>query len=94
MVEVADGLADRCPDLIARYMVGKPTRGYDSWEEALASQPNTPLAEQSECAMMLYSSGTTGRPKGVKHPLRAPFRELPRLCVPRMHLHPTQAFVR
>jgi acyl-coenzyme A synthetase/AMP-(fatty) acid ligase len=32
--------------------------------------PDQPIADQSEGAAMLYSSGTTGYPKGVKRPLR------------------------
>jgi acyl-CoA synthetase (AMP-forming)/AMP-acid ligase II len=67
--EVARGLADRCPNVIARYMVGTPIQGYESWDEALAEQPTTQLDEELEGAQMLYSSGTTGRPKGVKHPM-------------------------
>ncbi|MBW2315326.1 MAG: AMP-binding protein [Deltaproteobacteria bacterium] len=67
--ELAEALAEKCPRLTARFMVGAPSPGYDSWEEALAAQPTAPLEEESEGAMMLYSSGTTGRPKGVKHPL-------------------------
>ena len=67
--EIAAGLADRCPHLIARYVIGGPSRGYESWSEALARQPTTPLDEESEGAPMVYSSGTTGRPKGVKHPM-------------------------
>jgi long-chain acyl-CoA synthetase len=67
--EIAEGLADRCPNLVARYMIGAPTPGYESLEEALAGQPTTPLDEESEGAPMVYSSGTTGRPKGVKHQL-------------------------
>jgi long-chain acyl-CoA synthetase len=67
--DIAEGLSDRCPNLIARYMVGKTSPGYASWEDALASQPKTPLDEESEGASMVYSSGTTGRPKGIKHAL-------------------------
>jgi acyl-CoA synthetase (AMP-forming)/AMP-acid ligase II len=67
--EIAEGLADRCPNVLARYMVGTPIPGYESWEETLAGQPTTPLDEESEGAPMVYSSGTTGRPKGVKHPM-------------------------
>lgn len=67
--EIAEGLIGHCPNLIARYMVGDPIDGYDSWEETLTNQPKTPLEEESEGAPMVYSSGTTGRPKGVKHPL-------------------------
>jgi long-chain acyl-CoA synthetase len=69
MLEVAEGLADRCPKLVARYMIGNPSSGYDSWATAVADQPRTPLAKESEGAAMVYSSGTTGRPKGIKHPL-------------------------
>ena len=67
--DIAEGLADKCPKLIARYMVGSPIDGYESWNDAIATQPAEPIAEQLEGAAMLYSSGTTGRPKGVKHPL-------------------------
>lgn len=38
--------------------------------EALTrDQPPTPVADECEGAWMLYSSGTTGRPKGIKPPL-------------------------
>ena len=38
-------------------------------EAALAAFPATPIADERAGADMLYSSGTTGRPKGVKIPL-------------------------
>ncbi|MBS0481651.1 MAG: acyl-CoA synthetase [Proteobacteria bacterium] len=38
-------------------------------EAALAAQPDTPIADERAGVDMLYSSGTTGRPKGVKIPL-------------------------
>jgi long-chain acyl-CoA synthetase len=40
-----------------------------SFEAARAAHPVTPIAEESAGTDMLYSSGTTGRPKGVKLPL-------------------------
>ncbi len=41
--------------------------GFDSYESTLAAQPATPLpGGRVEGQDMLYSSGTTGRPKGVK----------------------------
>ena len=40
-----------------------------SAEEALAAMPDTPIADERAGVDMLYSSGTTGRPKGVKLPL-------------------------
>src|SRR5690606_21249490 len=46
-------------------------QGWDDYESALAAQPTTPVDAQAEGADMLYSSGTTGRPQGVKPPLPA-----------------------
>ncbi len=45
------------------------TPGPLSAEEALAAMPSTPIADERAGVDMLYSSGTTGRPKGVKIPL-------------------------
>jgi len=53
---------------IARYAVGTPPEGYDSWEQATEAQPTSPIADELEGVDLLYSSGTTGRPKGVKLP--------------------------
>jgi len=46
-------------------MVDGTTAGYASWEQALKSQPAVPLADECAGALMMYSSGTTGFPKGV-----------------------------
>ncbi len=43
-----------------------PFRPYD---EALAAFPATPIDDEQLGAAMLYSSGTTGRPKGILRPL-------------------------
>jgi acyl-CoA synthetase (AMP-forming)/AMP-acid ligase II len=67
--ETARQLAGKCPKLIARFAVNGEVPGCASWEAATAEQPTTPIADESEGAPMLYSSGTTGRPKGIKHPL-------------------------
>lgn len=40
-----------------------------SWEALAQHEPASPIADQSPGSDMLYSSGTTGRPKGVKFPL-------------------------
>ncbi len=45
------------------------TPGPLSAEDALAAMPDTPIADERAGVDMLYSSGTTGRPKGVKIPL-------------------------
>ncbi len=50
-------------------MTDEPAPGYEEYEQAIAAYPATPLTEQPAGAMMLYSSGTTGRPKGILRPL-------------------------
>jgi long-chain acyl-CoA synthetase len=47
--------------------------------EATKALPSTPIAEESVGTAMLYSSGTTGRPKGILRPLpeQPPFGQLP-----------------
>lgn len=44
-------------------------RGWERFEAAVAEQPATPLDHEPEGAGMYYSSGTTGRPKGIVFPL-------------------------
>ena len=53
-------------DVANRFMVGGVVDGFEPYEEVVAAAPAEPLAEQWEGRDMLYSSGTTGRPKGVK----------------------------
>jgi long-chain acyl-CoA synthetase len=43
--------------------------GWLSYEAALDGQPETALDDEPEGAGMFYSSGTTGRPKGILFPL-------------------------
>ncbi|QFU75263.1 acyl-CoA synthetase [Halioglobus maricola] len=47
------------------YMVGGIADGYESWEEAVDLQPVTEIDDQQNGVPMLYSSGTTGKPKGI-----------------------------
>jgi fatty-acyl-CoA synthase len=41
----------------------------DDYESAIAAYPDTPIPDEMEGREMLYSSGTTGRPKGVRKQL-------------------------
>ncbi|MGC4963218.1 acyl-CoA synthetase [Gordonia sp. DT101] len=43
--------------------------GFESYEQLLRDSPPTPLDGECEGREMLYSSGTTGLPKGVRKPL-------------------------
>jgi long-chain acyl-CoA synthetase len=67
----AEELVDQLTDTVkGRYLAGGTLAGWEPWERTLAEQPDTPLDEERvEGRDMLYSSGTTGRPKGVELPL-------------------------
>ncbi len=49
-----------------RLMIGGPVDGWADWAAAVAAMPDTPIADERAGVDMLYSSGTTGRPKGVR----------------------------
>lgn len=57
------------PAVSIRLAFGGPVEGFGSYADALAAAPAEPLPEQPRGSDMLYSSGTTGRPKGIKAPL-------------------------
>lgn len=57
------------PGVRARLMLDGVIDGYESYEDAVARFPAEPLPDRVEGADMLYSSGTTGLPKGVKSPI-------------------------
>lgn len=44
--------------------------GCISWQRELNKQPTHPVPDECEGAEMLYSSGTTGYPKGVRFPIK------------------------
>lgn len=65
-------VVDELPALlpgVKLYMVGEARAPYESFEAARAGFPTTPIADETAGSDMLYSSGTTGRPKGIKPPL-------------------------
>lgn len=53
------------PTLRIKVSVGGELQGYLPWEQALAGQDETDIDDPLLGGMMLYTSGTTGRPKGV-----------------------------
>jgi acyl-CoA synthetase (AMP-forming)/AMP-acid ligase II len=66
---VAGALRPALPRHLECFMVDGTAPGYRSWEEAATAQPTSRIADESEGHDFLYSSGTTGRPKGVRIPL-------------------------
>ncbi len=64
--DVASQVLDKLPEAKVRLMIDGVVDGYDPFEERIAQYPAEPIPEEREGADMLYSSGTTGQPKGVK----------------------------
>ncbi len=52
---------------VKRYPAGDAARP-DSLERATETLPSDPIADEEPGQDMVYSSGTTGNPKGIKHP--------------------------
>jgi long-chain acyl-CoA synthetase len=74
-----------CPNVELCLIVDGPGHGDRvlNLDEATARYPATPIADESLGSGMLYSSGTTGKPKGVLRqlPLQPPAQQLPILAV-------------
>jgi long-chain acyl-CoA synthetase len=65
LADIAEQILTGVSEVQHFFMVGGIRPGFESWEEAIDLQPNTPISDQSYGMPMLYSSGTTGKPKGV-----------------------------
>lgn len=64
--ELAETLSELVPRQVTRLSFGGQLDGYDSLDQAADMESDIPLPDQPRGADMLYSSGTTGRPKGIK----------------------------
>jgi long-chain acyl-CoA synthetase len=83
--EVIAGLINDTPGAPDFFMIDEPLPGFRSWDHEAARQPTTPIADEVAGTDMLYSSGTTGRPKGIKResqnlPIDVPNPFLKLLC--------------
>jgi len=65
MAKAVAHLPGACPGVGHWLMMDAPTVGWASYEAAADAQPATRIADERAGGDMLYSSGTTGRPKGV-----------------------------
>lgn len=62
--------------------------GWPDWATERSQYPTTPIGDECEGAEMIYSSGTTGRPKGVRFPLAfAPLGTLSQLFKTRIKMY-------
>jgi long-chain acyl-CoA synthetase len=71
LAETAEELPALCPNVERWLMVDadNPGEPWEPYEEVTAKYPAEPVADEELGAAMLYSSGTTGQPKGILRPL-------------------------
>jgi long-chain acyl-CoA synthetase len=60
--------AEACPDATLRLAIGGEIEGFELYEAALAGVDGSDIEDPARGHTMLYTSGTTGRPKGVYKP--------------------------
>jgi long-chain acyl-CoA synthetase len=72
LAETIAGLGSAVQDVPLRLAVGGELPGFELFEAALSDQPISPAPTEQEGAWMFYSSGTTGKPKGITPALPNP----------------------
>ncbi len=60
---------ERTPNVHTRLMIDGTAEGWESYEDATANQLTAPIGDECEGDFVLYSSGTTGQPKGIERSL-------------------------
>ncbi|HEX4867654.1 MAG TPA: AMP-binding protein, partial [Acidimicrobiales bacterium] len=67
--DVAAAALRDVPDVTLPLLIGDAHERFEPYVDAISTMPTHRLDEEPAGEMMLYSSGTTGRPKGIKRPL-------------------------
>lgn len=69
--ETLAGLAEHLPNGLPELLLiaDGELPGWERYPECVANQPDTPIDDEIEGDLLQYSSGTTGRPKGIKREL-------------------------
>jgi long-chain acyl-CoA synthetase len=67
--DLATAVTDSTPGVEHRLAFGRPVVGHEDYEAALAQSDPIAPEDNRVGGDMLYSSGTTGRPKAIKAPL-------------------------
>jgi long-chain acyl-CoA synthetase len=68
-LEQSAALGELSPRCTVKLSVGGTAEGFENYAAAVADKPCDNIAEERLGTMMLYSSGTTGKPKGILKPL-------------------------
>ncbi|MGK2852813.1 MAG: fatty-acid--CoA ligase FadD4 [Microbacteriaceae bacterium] len=67
---VLEGLAEHLPNGLPAVLLSTgDVDGWATYPDAVAELPTTPIADEWDGDLLQYSSGTTGRPKGIKRDL-------------------------
>jgi long-chain acyl-CoA synthetase len=76
--------ASLVPGIFHMFDIASGLRETLSWQAALAEQPAGRIADETAGFHMVYSSGTTGRPKGIRLPLTGGPAEEPHMLADRI----------
>ncbi|HUR78967.1 MAG TPA: AMP-binding protein [Acidimicrobiales bacterium] len=68
VAEMARECLQAAPACKVALLAGSGAEGFESYEAALAAEPGDEIEDPTAGSQMMYTSGTTGRPKGVHRP--------------------------